>query len=139
MRAEKVTEATLMDAIIARFPGFKPMWEQHLAFWEDASRARMIGNDVAEFSAYVREVLGRKERTEELEQIFAFAEELMREGDEDVKDQIATNFLENLVNSAGQDPAYDALFVSLLGPESLGYCKEWNRFSGGGIPALENA
>lgn len=134
-QASDITEETLMEAILGRFPGFGTMWEEHLAFWEDDRR--MVGNDVAEFSAYVRDLLARKERTRELEEIFVFAEELMRDGSPDVKDQVATNLLENVVNSAGQDSEYDALLVSLLGPHSLAFCKEWNRFSGGGIPALE--
>ena len=135
MTGQTPTEDTLMDEVLARFPGFAPMWEEHLEFW--GGDVRGVGNDVAEFSAYVRKRLEGRERTEELERIFAFAEEMMRDGDEAVKDQIATNLLENVVNSAGQDDAYDALFVSLLGPLSLAYCQEWNRFSGGGIPALE--
>lgn len=137
MNGQQITEATLMEAILARFPGFGPMWAEHLEFWGDGSR--MLGNDVSEFGVYVRGLLERGERTEELEEVFAFAEEMMRAGDEDLKDQIATNFLENLVNAAGEDEAYDNLFVGLLGPLSLEYCKEWNRFSGGGIPALERA
>ena len=126
-----------MDAVLSRFPAFRPMWEEHLEFWDVDTR--MVGNDVAEFGAYVIGLLEQGERTEELELIFGFTEDLMRDADEDVKDQIATNFLENIVNACGQDPAFDTLFVSLLGPESLAFCKEWNRFSGGGIPALENA
>ena len=137
MTGQTPTEDTLMDEVLARFPGFAPMWEEHLEFW--GGDVRGVGNDVAEFSAYVRKRLEGRERTGELERIFAFAEEMMRAGDEDLKDQIATNFLENLVNAAGEDEAYDNLFVGLLGPLSLEYCKEWNRFSGGGIPALERA
>jgi hypothetical protein len=57
-------------------------------------------------------------------------EHLMLQGDDAVKDAVATCFLENLINrtSAGDIPA--ANFVHLLGPESVAYCKAWDEFTG---------
>ena len=121
--------ATLMADLVARYPGFQDTWRAHLDYWEGEEAG--LCNDMAEFAVYVGTLLEENERTPELEAIFGHVESLLDDGTEEVKDAVATCFLENLVNRLEPGTAYRELFTGLLGPKSLAYCKEWSAFSGG--------
>lgn len=62
--------------------------------------------------------------------VFDVAERLMVEGDNEVKDAVATCFLENLLNVASAGRIDASKFVDLLGPESRAYCRAWDEFTG---------
>jgi hypothetical protein len=125
----------VMPELVERFPGFRPRWDAHVDFWEGEEAG--LCNDVAEFAHYIHETLEHDPDSEVLPAALTRAEELLETGTDEVKDAIATCFLENLVNRITQETAYTQTFVSLLGPRSLEYCRAWNEFSGGGIAELE--
>ena len=50
-RDEKLTEAEVMPRLVAAFPGFRPRWEEHLAYWKGASAGNYV--DLAEFVHFV--------------------------------------------------------------------------------------
>lgn len=122
-----VTGQECMDLVLREVPEFEPRWKSHLEYWggEEAG----LCNDMGALSSYV-EGLAVENRQESLRPIFNLAERLMGEGDEEVKDAVATCFLENLINrtSSGGVPA--EAFVHLLGPKSRAYCKAWDEFTG---------
>lgn len=128
-------EATLMPDLVARFPGFAPAWAAHLDYWEGEPAG--LCNDMAEFAVWVAGLLEAGARTPELEAVFGQVESLIGEGTEPVKDAVATCFLENIVNRIEPGTAWRGLFVGLLGPRSLAFCKAWDAFSGGGVPGLD--
>ena len=116
-----------MDFILQNVPDFERAWRAHLEYW-DGEEAGLC-NDMSAFSSYVEDLVA-KNRTENLKPIFDLIEQLMNDGDQTVKDAVATCFLENLINraSAGSVPA--RAFVHLLGPRSRAYCKAWDDFTG---------
>jgi hypothetical protein len=64
-----------------------------------------------------------------ISEIFDVAEDFLASEVQELKDAVATCFLENLQNvtSSHLDPAS---FVSLLGPRSKEYCIAWDKFTG---------
>jgi hypothetical protein len=122
-------KATLMPDLVARFPGFEDLWLAHLDYWEGEPAG--LCNDMAEFAVYVGSLLQENTRTPELETIFAHAESLLADGSDEVKDAVATCFLENIVNTIGPDTGWRDLFAGLLGPKSRAYCNDWDAFTGG--------
>jgi hypothetical protein len=125
----------VMPDLVERFPGFRSRWDAHLDFWEGTEAG--LCNDIAEFALYIQETMEHDPDSETLPAAFSRAEELLETGTDEVKDAVATCFLENLVNKITPETAYTETFVSLLGPKSLQYCRDWNEFSGGGIAELE--
>jgi hypothetical protein len=61
------------------------------------------------------------------DELFSLVELLMTEGNEDIKNAIATGFLEGLQHQRELEPKY---WAPLLGPESSAYCEAMDRFWG---------
>ena len=116
-----------MKTILMEFPSFEERWKEHLNYWGEEEAG--LCNDMAEFSYHVVDLIVSGD-TENLAVIFKLIERLMSDGDEDVKDCVATCFLENLMNRVSDDVFPAANFVHLLGPESRAYCKAWDEFTG---------
>jgi len=72
----------------------------------------------------------------EHESVLECIEDLMREGCDDVKDAVATGFLEHLLNKASSGRLYFPTIAPLLGPECVRYCKAWDEFTGIKTPGL---
>ena len=121
--------------ILERFPGFQSGWTAHLEYWE--GEAAGLCNDMGAFTHYVCELLAAREPpSAELRAIFEMIEDLMVRGDEEVKDAVATCFLENLQNSESAGRIKAESFVPLLGKESRAYCRAWDAFTGTKTPGL---
>jgi hypothetical protein len=121
-----ITEAESLRLILEVAPGFEPHWRDHRASWADETLP--YGLDVAAFARYVidRIQCGGLGKVAE---IFALAERLLLEGEETVRDAIATEFLENLMNRVPDDLSPTS-FVPHLGPASRAYCRAWDEFTG---------
>jgi hypothetical protein len=107
-------------------PEFGERWRIHRDYWNGAEAG--LCNDVAEFSRFASDLI-IEGRIEDLREIFALIEELIVNGDEDVKDAIATCFVENLANWFVNNPSHEQ-FIKLLGPASRAYWKAWDDFTG---------
>jgi hypothetical protein len=70
------------------------------------------------------------------ERFFFFAEECLEEGDSNVKDAIATCFLENLLNAVSDEIIKLESFVQYLGENSKEFCKSWDLLTGVNTPGL---
>jgi hypothetical protein len=116
-----------MKTILERVPAFRVQWQTHLDYWngEDAG----LCNDISQFSHYVTELVVN-DQLENLSEIFNLIEQLTVDGDAEVKNAIATCFLENLLNVASTGRVDARKFVNLLGPKSRAYCKAWDEFTG---------
>jgi len=90
---------------------------------------RILRNDVAAFSDYVGYQINQGKR-DNLKTIFDLIEELLTDGDQDVKDAAATCFLENLINLASANKLFSPDFVPFLGTNSRAYCEAWDSFTG---------
>lgn len=107
-----------------KFPNFIPYWEDEISLWGDEGILALF----APFARYTIEVIETNNHTQ-LKNIFDCIEFLLCEGDESVKNGVATVFLEDLMN---QDPN-EINFSSIcpyLGKDSLEYCRAWDKFCG---------
>jgi hypothetical protein len=122
-----ISKAQCMDLIVSGVPEFGQAWEDHKNYWEGEEAG--LCNDISAFSDYVGEQINQGKR-DNLKTIFDLIEELLTDGDQDVKDAVATCFLENLVNLASANKLFSPDFVPFLGPNSRAYCKAWDAFTG---------
>lgn len=124
-----ITAAECISMLLDRFPGFVPAWKQYLADWEGAPAGACTY--MTAFSHYVYDLIAGGPR-EELQAIFAVAETLMVDGDEETQTAAATCFLENLQNREAPPEHW----VHLLGPASQEHCRAWDEFTGVRTPGL---
>jgi hypothetical protein len=121
-----ISKTDCMQLVFNKFPGFQERWQKHLDWWEGEEAG--LCNDMSQFSRYVTELIMNKQ-IGTLPQIFDFVETLMIDGDADVQNAAATCFLENLINIT-PEKIPPSSFIPLLGNESRGYCKAWDKFTG---------
>ncbi|HEY9832053.1 MAG TPA: hypothetical protein V6D26_15820 [Stenomitos sp.] len=122
-----------MEEVLKAIPGFRESWQEHLDYWEGQPAGLVM--DMIELATYVNNQLSNQEN-HDLENIFRLMETMLNEGTEEVKDAVATGFLESVINPVTKDTEYLPLLVSLLGEKSRAYCQEWLKFSGGELPNL---
>ena len=122
-----------MNLILKTVPEFESVWQAHIEYWGDDVAG--LSNDLNEFSAFmignITEVSGLTKQN-----IFLLVEELLNTGDVEVKDAIATCFLENLLNAVSDNKLSSNEFVHFLGKESRNYCKSWDGYTGVETPNL---
>ncbi len=130
-----VSNNNCMNLILDMVPEFKAAWQDHLDFW--GSDQAGLSNDMAEFSSFL--IANIEKISEERKQdIFLFAEKCLEEGDESVKDAIATCFLENILNAVSDEAISPEIFIKYLGEKSKEFCKSWDEFTGVSTPGLYN-
>jgi hypothetical protein len=122
-----------MNLVLERFPGFRARWQVHVTWWEGEEAG--LCNDISEFGRYVKHLIAAGEAGT-LPEVFAFIEELMDQGDNEVQDAIATCCLENLLNYSSGGSIAPESFVHLLGSKSREYCRTWDEFTGVRTPGL---
>lgn len=122
--------------ILAKFPEFANSirWKEHLKFWEGEEPPFSI--EMSEFSSFIADSLNNNDSNINFHEVFSFIENLIAQGEQEVKDAATTCFLENLLNydSAGRIKA--SSFIHLLGPRSKEYCKTWDEFTDVKTPGL---
>lgn len=96
-------------------PGVRPLYQAHLAWWGEDTPG--IYNDVAELVHYLTDAYERGE-TSDFPTVFAFVEDLIRDGDQAVRDVAIVGILETLQNYASHRPFGNRVFVQWLGPLS---------------------
>ena len=87
---------------------------------------------MVEFSHYIKDILAKNDAAnrDAIKLAFELAEKFMIEGDDSVKNAVATCFLENLINAVAWGDISAMSFVNLLGEGSRKYCKAWDEFTG---------
>jgi hypothetical protein len=72
----------------------------------------------------------------ELAETFAAIEDLVTQGNEKVKDAVATGMLEAMLAESSPGKFDMSKIVSFLGPETKAYCRSWDTFTGIKTPGL---
>ena len=110
-----IQKSQVIPLILARCPRFQPTWEKHRELWgtEEAG----IYNDLGEFATFTVSAYTSHD-TEQMVTAFTLIEELLVEGDEEVRTAAAIGFLEDVRNSASHQPFGAGVFVQWLGPKS---------------------
>jgi hypothetical protein len=114
-----IPKPQVIPILLARCPGFRPIWENHQEFWEGEEAG--IYNDLAEFATFIVDAFARQD-TEPIVAAFAAIEELLGKGDEEVRTAASIGFLEDIQNIASHHPFGASVFVQWLGPKSK---EEW--------------
>jgi hypothetical protein len=114
-----------MAIILKTHPEFNDAWKEYLKYWggEEAG----LSNDMLEYSCYFNESF-KKIPENKLIGIFKMIELVMTDGDESVKDAVATCFLENLINLSSFEYIEESPCFEYLGAESKKYYKAINEF-----------
>lgn len=72
-----------------------------------------------------------KDEYDHSKELFKLIEDFIVRGSENVANAACTCFIENLQNYCGGSDGFEPNhFVSLLGPKSIDYAKEWDEFTG---------
>ncbi|MBP0021157.1 MAG: hypothetical protein J7647_26845 [Cyanobacteria bacterium SBLK] len=122
-----ISREDCMKQILEQIPDFHSAWSQYCEYWGDDCPG--LCSDLTEFSDFVITLLQNNKHSV-LSKIFSIIEHLMVHGDEEVKDAVATCFLENLLNETSFGTINANEFMHFLGTESDRYCKEWDDFTG---------
>jgi hypothetical protein len=110
-----IQKSQVIPLILARCPGFQPIWEKHQELWQGEEAG--IYNDLGEFATFIVDACARQD-TEPVVAAFELIEELLVNGDAEVRAAAAIGFLEDVRNSASWRPFGAAAFVQWLGPKS---------------------
>lgn len=121
------TKENCIDYILQKIPQFQNSWDKHREYWEDEDAG--LCNDISSFTYFTIEKINSTDE-ELLIKIFGLAEELLINGDEDVRTAITTCFLENLLNNSSAKVIDASDFIKFLGENSKLYCKKWDNFTG---------
>ena len=127
-----ISKEECMNMVLQRVPHFSERWQAHLDYWEGEEAGLCL--DIAEFAHFVSDLI-KGRQTEDLPVIFDLIEELMVDGDKDVRTAVANCFLENISNLVPDNLPAER-FIHLLGPESRAYCIAWDMFKGVQTPGL---
>src|SRR5260370_91128 len=109
-----ITVSEVMPLLLDSCPGFRPTWEEHVAWWNGQERGDY--NDAAEFARYLVESYERGE-TIEFPGAFAMLEKILNEGDEDARGLATVGIIEGVQNIASHSCGAD-VFVPWLGATS---------------------
>ncbi len=117
----------IMDEILRMFPDFQKKWEEYLQYWESSSPGLCL--DLAEFAHWLE---GRFNNFDIplLQTLFQKIEFWVSKGTQDIQDAVATCFLESLQNAVDAKKIPGKALFKLLGPESIAYCRAWDKFNG---------
>jgi hypothetical protein len=111
----------LLDAC----PGFRPRWEEHVAYWEGEAAGVYI--DLSEFVQYLMAAY-EEGHTSALESAFDLLERFLVDGDSSVQEYAALGFIETLQNAALHQRHTEKVFVPFLKTHSL---REWKAIEQG--------
>jgi hypothetical protein len=111
----------LLDAC----PGFRPRWEQHIAYWEGEAAGLYV--DLSQFVDYLMAAYEQGETTT-LESAFDLLERFLVDGGSSVQEHAALGIIETLQNAAGHQQYTEKVFVPFLKTQSL---REWKAIEQG--------
>lgn len=74
--------------------------------------------------------------SDQLRRFFASIESALMNGEQDIKDVIATGFLEALLAKSSAGCLDFAVLIPFLGPATRSYCCAWDEFTGVDTPGL---
>lgn len=122
---KEITEDRCMEMIIEKLPNVSAYLEK---FNEDFGPDMGITIQMIPFAEYTVDAL-RKEDDTELKKIFELVEFLLDNGNEAVKDAMATGYLECLMHKDPDKIKFRG-FVKFMGSHSIEYCRAWDEFTG---------
>ncbi len=116
-----------MSYIFQNVPQLYKKWQEHLDFWDKEEPG--LCNNLRPLIQLTIDSIEKRD-SDCLIRIFNTAEELLVIGDSDVKNAIATCFLESLVNISSAGAISSLSFVNFLGKNSKIHCKKWDESTG---------
>jgi hypothetical protein len=122
------------EAVARRFPDFVPHWQRYLGdLGADAWSPGFVSDALTSLAASRLGELGEEGLIQDL---FEFAELVLRTGTAAEQEAIATRFLEDLLNMGGSGRFDLEHMLPYLGPLSAEHCRGWDEFNGVRTPGL---
>jgi len=120
-----------LASILEAMPDFLEPLETHRATWDEPPG---LCNELGQLVTFVVRKAQRGEH-DQLAALFAAVERLLADGTEDVKDAVATCFLESLVNVIASRPEPEKV-IARLGPLAKAHCRAWDAHTDTRTPGL---
>jgi hypothetical protein len=105
----------VIPLFLERCPGFLPTWKKHKALWQGQEAG--IFNDLGEFATYIVDSYEAHD-IGPVVAAFEIAEQLLSDGDEEVRGVAEIGFLETVQIIASNRPFGPEVFTQWLGPKS---------------------
>lgn len=105
----------IVPKLLLACPTAKPAWDDHVESWAGQKRGHY--NDISVFAHHIVNSF-REARTEEFPEFFATLEELLQDGDAEVKDLASIGIIEDIQNIASHEEHGYQVFERWLGPLS---------------------
>ena len=120
---KQITEETLIDYLLNKFPDFEPYWKEYC---DSRGDSHGLYFDFIPFEDYTMDVISSKNHSL-IKEIFDCMEFLLNNADGEVQNTIATGYLETILNRSDETNEVE-FFKSYLGEESLGSINAWIEF-----------
>jgi hypothetical protein len=130
---QMIDAETAIAALIGTADNLRIAHNQVVADWSpDAPPLTLV------FSILGRRLCSHAEATSEQEwkQVFTIVDQLIKVGDESVKDAVTTGMLEAMLAEASAGRCDFSRFARYLGAETKAYCRAWECFTGNRTPGL---
>lgn len=72
----------------------------------------------------------------DLKRVFDLVESLLTDGQDEVKNAVATGFLESLLSESSASKFDFRRIATFLGKQAIRYCREWDKFTGCRTPGI---
>ena len=105
-------------------PAFQQVWRDFLSDWEGDKPGLCLY--LSAFAHFTGDLVLHG-ASEQVPIILDQIERMLRDGDAEVRDAVATCFLEGLVH---RSEVPTRAYIPHLGPESVKYCRAWDEFTG---------
>ena len=128
---KEITEELCIELLKKELPDFFPYWESYLRDFGP----ELDGNFELEIHTHMIPVtefavaLIKSNNQVEIKKFFDLIEFLLCNGNESVKNAVATGFLEYLMNKSPEEINFST-FYKYMGENAIGYCRAWDEFNG---------
>lgn len=128
-------DARCIEELLASCPGFRPHWDEHLAWWGGGGAGLML--DLAVFGEYAAQVI-RRDQSVELAAVAASAERLLGSESQSVRDAAVVGFLAGLMDRCRADAEHIPFerLARQLGPVALAAGQKLDEKLGTRTPGL---
>jgi hypothetical protein len=119
-----INKSLMFDLLLDAFPSAKPGWHEYLAEWEDEELPLYLGASV--FAHHIVDSF-RSGKLWEFNKGFSVIENVLTDGDDEVKGLVIVGLLEGIQFAASHQPIPTEVFCEWLGPVSKAAWDELNR------------
>ncbi len=122
---EKITGERCIELMKEIFPNFSSYWDSYI---EDYGTGLGLTTQMTPFGKYAEDAIKEKDETK-IKKIFDFVEFIFLNGDQSVRNAIATGFLEHLMHKDPEQIKFRTI-VQYLGTNAIQFCRAYDKITG---------